>query len=161
LVFFLNLNIYNVIKLSTNLNITISGVYELIQGVISPKSTIEYLGLKNISILRHYALIFEIIQQRRKFICEYGHFVPYNLSSRSLAVDDAMLKLAKILSDKNMKYNDFLNYLSDKTNKNDPYRILAKEEMISRIREFEARITVKDSNIIYESLSNKNSVFYR
>ena len=59
-----------------NLNLSYNnigqGIYDLLSSINNDTSSVEYLCVKNIPLPKHLVLIIELIQQRRKFQCEYS-----------------------------------------------------------------------------------------
>ncbi|CAF0773135.1 unnamed protein product [Brachionus calyciflorus] len=138
--------------------VTASGIYEILKSINTETSSIEYLGLKNIPIQKHLILIIELIQQRRKFNCEYGNMVVYpdTINVKTSSDDESMIKLARFLGEKRMRLIDLFRVL-DRGNKLE----MDKIEFIRRMKLFEPRLTQKDLHSIAKNLSTKETIYYR
>ncbi|RMZ95474.1 leucine-rich repeat-containing 74A [Brachionus plicatilis] len=138
------------LSLSYN-NVTSSGIYEILKSINTETSGLEYLGLKNVPMQKHLVLIVELIQQRRKFSCDYGSMILYPETSD----DESMIRLARYLGEKRMRLIDMFRVL-DKNNKLE----MNKTEFIRRMKLFEPRLTQKDLHIIAKNLSTKDTIYY-
>jgi hypothetical protein len=69
-----------------------------------------------------------------------------------------MMKLAKVLFDRDMKFINFIDYLKESIkNENKP---ISRDDFISAGKQFETRLTIKDLNAMFDSLCDKNSIHY-